>query len=393
MEWERPAAGSGSAPGPLAGIRVLEVGQIVAGPLAASLLGDLGADVIRIDRPGKQDVAQRTSVLYGVDVRLADGRNTLWEAVNRNKRVLTLDVHDQQHRSRFDALVAGCDVFVTNLRSRARAAMRMSEADLRTINPRLVYAVAEGMGSRGPRRDDAVVDIHSLAYSGLLHTVAAGGTRPHYLPGAVGDVLTAGMVAFGVLAALRQREHTGQGVTVRSSQLLSLAWLQSLNYLVAANFATTFPAVDRADTTATNNLYQCADGAWIALGSSREDHWPLLCQALAREDLLHRPEFATAADRTANQRQLIGELDRAFANQPRDRLLDRLRQAGLSVMPVQSVLDAVTDEHVAAEGVVVDVDGVRMVRPPFQIDGWEPEVNGVRTVGEAGSGPLGGART
>ena len=358
--------------GPLAGVRVLDLTLWVQGPIAGTLLADLGADVIKIEKAGVGDHSRSLGTVYGVDLA-RDSFSLLWNVCNRNKRSLALDLHRPEGRPVFEALVREADVVVTNLMVEALEQLGASEPAIRELNPGVIYARAGGFGEVGPRSADPCQDTVGMAYAGLLFTVSADGETPYYPPGALSDVLSGTMLAFGVLAALRERDRTGEGQYVSTSQLQSLMWLQSLNVAAVANLGRPFLPSDRhAPPNPMFNTYPCGDGRWIAMGMPVPNLWPQMCEAIGRPDMATDPRYAHAASRSANARECVRDLDAWFATGPAERWLGPLRAAGIWVAPINRVEDLVDDEQVHANGLLRTLDdGTRVAQMPFTIRGHE----------------------
>lgn len=360
--------------GPLAGIRVIDLSIWVQGPMAATLLADMGADVVKVERAGGGDFSRSVASLFGVDVRRDDASNLLWALCNRNKRAMTLDLHRAKARPVFRRLLQGADVLLTNLHPRTLAAFEADEERVRAANPRIVYARALGLGELGPRAGDPCHDTLGMAYGGFLFTSAAAPEMPQYPPGALSDVLSGTMLAFGVMAALRERDRTGAGQSVSTSQLQSLLWLQSLNLGVAANLGERFEIHDRrCPSNPLANSYRCGDARWLALGLILEEQWSVFCQTAGLGALSADHRFGSLADRARHASALVDLLDHHFATRPRDEWLVLLRAADLWVSPVNHVEDLVTDSQVTENGYLTrDSGGLHSAGMPFTLSGYRP---------------------
>jgi len=360
--------------GPLAGVRVIDLTIWVQGPIGGTLLADLGADVIKVEKADGGDFSRGLTALFGVDLRRPDAPNLLWALCNRNKRAITLDLHHEAARAVFHRLLHGADVFLTNLHPSSLTAFAADQDAVRAVNPRIVYALALGLGEHGPWAADPCQDTVGMAYGGFMETCAASTETPYYPPGAMSDVLSGTMLAFGVLAALRERDRTGEGQYVSTSQLQSLLWLQSLNVGVAANLGEPFPVQDRR--TPANplvNTYRCADGRWIALGVILAAPWADFCDATDLTHLRDDQRFATLRDRIRNAVALTALLDAHFATAPAAHWLGRMRARGLWVAPVNRIADLLEDEQVRANGYLMDLDdGWRAPQMPFRVGGHTP---------------------
>jgi crotonobetainyl-CoA:carnitine CoA-transferase CaiB-like acyl-CoA transferase len=364
-----------ASPGrPLAGIRAIDLSVFVQGPIAATLLADLGADVIKVEPAGRGDPARGLLRAFGVDVTDADGDSLFWTVSNRGKRDLALDLRNPAARPVFERLLRDADVFVTNLLPGALAELGADEAAVRAVNPAIVYARGAGLGEVGPLADDPCVDTVGMGYGGFMFTASPSPDEPYYPPGAMADMLSGTFLAFGVLAALRERERTGEGQTVSASQLHALMWMQGLNVAAAANLGYAFPPQDRRLAPVPSfNTYACADGRWLALAMVFDAQWPPLCRALGLADLAGRPEYATAAGRAADAPAIVRAFEARFATRPAAEWLADLRAAGLWVTAVNRVEDLPADPQVAANGYLATLDsGLQAVRMPFTLGGHAP---------------------
>lgn len=353
---------------PLDGIRVVEVTMWVAGPTTGMVLGDLGAEVIKIESPNSPDPSRGLRVGQGLDLRTEDGKMMCYESFNRNKRGIAVDLRTPEGQEILHRLVARADIFVTNLLPPALTARGADFDTLREVNPRIIYAIARGLGAKGPRANDRVQDTIGMAYSGFMYTAAVQPGVPHYPPGSFSDVLTGTMVAFGAVAAVQARDRTDRAQFVESSQVQSMMWLQFYNFAAAANLGRTFDA--HAAKSPLVTVYECADGAWIAIGLLRADtQWPTLCEIFGREEVALDPRFDSEVQRDLHRDELDAFMREQFLRRPRDEWLDPLRDAGIWCGPVNSVEDLVDDDHVRAEGYITTVDnGLTMVGTPFGVD-------------------------
>lgn len=360
--------------GPLSGVRVLDLTIWVQGPLAATLLADLGADVIKLENAHGGDFSRNLTSLFGVDLRRPNAPNLLWAVCNRNKRGISLDLRHHAARPVFEALLRGSDVFLTNLQVRSLPTLGADEARVRSVNPGIVYALAAGLGERGPWANDPCQDTVGMAYGGFMVTAANTTGQPYYPPGAMSDVLSGTMLAFGVLAALRERDRSGAGQFVSTSQLQSLMWLQSLNIGVAANLGEPFPVQDRrTPANALVNTYRCEDGRWIGLGVIMANVWSEFCAAVGLAHLIDDPRYATLRARTQHAADLTLTLDAHFATAPAAHWLARMRACGLWVSPINAPQDLLDDEQVHANGYLMRLDdGWRTPGMPFSLRGHTP---------------------
>ena len=365
------AVPSGSE-GPLSGIRVLDMTIWVQGPLASTLLADLGADVIKIEPAGRGDPLRNMTAVSGRDQQSTSGANVAWSVCNRNKRSLTLDLKKPAAQKALHKLVEQSDVFVTNVRRSALRQLGADDETIRTVNPRIVYARGGGFGDAGPLAEDPCQDTTGMAYSGFMFTCSSSAGEPYYPPGALTDVVSATALASGVLAALVDRARTGQGHLVTTSQLQAMMWVQTLSIATAANLRTPFlPTNRQAPPNPLFNTYRAGDGQWIALGLALEGHWPPFLEAVELEHLRDDPRFASSALRADNAQELTQLLERHLAEEPAEHWLGRMRDRDLWVAPVRTVEDLVGDPQVMANQLIVELDdGLQVPAPPFFIEGF-----------------------
>ncbi len=297
----------------LDGVRVLDVGTWIAGPAAATILSDFGAEVIKVEPPGAGDPYRQLSRLPGMPVSQHD---YCWLLDARNKKSLALDVTVSEGRDVLLALVARADVFVTNFPAARLARLRLAYEDLSPVNPRLIYALLTAYGEVGEEASKPGFDVNAWwARSGLMDLVRAAGA-PHTpsMPG-MGDHPTAMALFAAIMLGLYRRERTGRGLKVSTSLMANGAWANAVliqAMLCQATFVER-PPRERAHNPLVN-LYQSRDGRWFVLTLLREDKdWERFARAIGRPDLLADSRFATTAARHANSPALIKILDDAFA--------------------------------------------------------------------------------
>ena len=342
-------------PGPLEGIRVVEIGVWVAGPAAGCVLADWGADVVKIEPPGIGDPARTFSRMLGADLP----SNPIFENDNRSKRSIALDLASDAGREIAHELVARADVFVTNVRMAGLARLGLDPKGLLARHPRLVYGAISGYGFAGPDADRAAYDIAGFwARSGIAASLTSRGQHPPFQRGGMGDHNAGLALAGGISAALFRRERSCEGQLVMTSLLREGLYTISFDLSVAVRFGVGIQVADRA--TMGNpciNNYRDSEGKWFWLvGLEGERHWPPLARAAGHPEWIDDPRFAGPAQRAANARALIAELDAVFATKTRDewgRIFDAERE--LWWAPVQSVDEVLQDPQVHAAGGFVEV--------------------------------------
>jgi crotonobetainyl-CoA:carnitine CoA-transferase CaiB-like acyl-CoA transferase len=329
---------------PLEGIRVVDWTIWQQGPICSVMLGDLGADVVKIEQRLTGDPGR--GVLRAQGLELRDRPDFYFEANNRNKRSLAVDLKTAEGVEIVRRLADRADVFVQNFRYGVAARLGLDAATLRQRNPRLVYASATGYGPEGPERAAPSFDYLGLARSGIMLAAGEPDDPPLAIAGGIADQMGGIMLAYGVLAALLAREKTGSGQEVDASHLGSMAWLQGLGLSARLMLGRALPRVSRR--YATNplwNHYRCADGEWIALSMLQADrYWVPLCEALEIPEAAHDPRFATMLDRMGNCAECVALLDATFARRPRAEWLDRLARGGDFIVSAVNSVDQLPDD-------------------------------------------------
>jgi crotonobetainyl-CoA:carnitine CoA-transferase CaiB-like acyl-CoA transferase len=343
----------------LEGIRVLDWTIFQQGPVASMLLGDLGADVIKIEERIGGDLGRGILRVTGVSISGEDvERNPYIEAGNRNKRSLTVDLKKEKGREIIYKLVKDSDVFVQNFRMGVAERVGMDYETLSKLNPRLVYAHASGWGPKGPDRADPSADYTGLARSGFMCLAGEPGMDPIPIQGGIADQSGAVMTAFGVMAALFSREKTGMGQKVDASLLGSMTFLMGHPMVFCTMMNLCDAKTSRKD--ASNplwNHYRCADDKWIALSHlSPDKFWPVLCRSMELEDLEKDPRFDSMDKRTENHKELIGLLDDRFGTKARDKWSEIFKENGIIFAPVNNIHDVTQDPQVLANDYLTEFD-------------------------------------
>ena len=343
----------------LEGIRVLDWTIFQQGPVASMLLGDMGADVIKIEERTGGDLGRGMLRVAGAMVGGKEvQRNPYFEAGNRNKRSLTVDLNKDSGKEIVYRLVQKSDVFVQNFRMGVAERMGMGYETLSKHNPRLIYAHGSGWGPKGPDKDNPSADYTGIARSGLMELAGEPGMDPVPVQGGIGDQTGAVMTAMGVLAALFHRERTGEGQRVDASILGGMSFLEGhpICFCTMANLW----GIRIARKTAGNplwNHYRCGDDKWIAMAHlSPDKFWPIVCRSMGLERLEKDPRFDTMENRTKNCAELVAILDEAFAGRNRDEWEQVFKQNGVIYAPVNNVKDLTEDPQALANDYVTEFD-------------------------------------
>ena len=341
---------------PLDGYRVVELGMWVAAPAAAALLADWGADVVKVESPGG-DPNRYTLKHVGQDVEGAPP----FETDNRGKRGVVLDLRTDEGRAALGGLLERADAFVTNLRPGALERLALDPDSLRERYPRLVIGTLTGYGWTGPERDRAGYDVSAFwARPGIAAMLNPAGEPPPGIRPGLGDRAAAVNLVAGVLAALLQRERTGEGAVVDVCLLRSGTYAIGNDLALQNHFGKRGRTRPRTEhESPLYNCYQTRDERWFWLVALEGDrHWPGLLRALDREDLGADERFATNRDRRGHVRELIAELDAEFAGRTLADWAERFDAEGVWWAPVQTLAEVVADPQAEAIGAFVRQPGM-----------------------------------
>jgi formyl-CoA transferase len=343
-----PSAPEGDRPGPLADVRVLELGTIVAGPFAGRLLADYGADVVKIEPPGGQDPMRD----WGQESY--KGHRLWWTVHARNKRCITLDLRSTRGQELFLRLVERADVIVENFRPGTLERWNLGWERLAGVNPGLVLARVSGYGQTGPYAAKAGYASVAEALSGLRYINGYPGQAPPRQAISLGDSL-AGMVAVqGVLAALHRRTVTGEGQVVDVA--LTEACLSVLESIIPEYDKLgriRQPGGTRLDGIAPSNVYRTADGLWLVVAANQDTVFRRLCTAMGRPELADDPRFAGHRARGENQDELDGLVAAWVGARPADEVRRVLDEAGVICGPINTAAEVVRDPQFRARGMLV----------------------------------------
>jgi len=364
----------------LQGLQVIEQGTFITGPACGMLLGDLGADVIKVEQPGTGDPFRAfKNGLYSPH----------FQTYNRNKRSIALDTKSADDRAVLDALIADADVYIQNFRPGVADKLGVGAARLRALNPGLVYCSISGFGSTGPAANRPAYDTVAQAASGFLGLLV-NPENPRVVGPAIADALTGYYAAYGVLGALFERSRTGAGRTVEVSMLEAMAHF-NLDAFTHYFQADEVMGPYSRPRVSQSYVLECGDGKWIALHmSSPEKFWQGLANAIEQPDLFADPRFATREARIENQEALIALLGERFRRRPRADWCERLERLDVPHAPMYDPSEALSDPQAlhlqltaAAEHPVMGL--FRTVRSPVSFDGERAlDVRAPPTLGEHG---------
>lgn len=334
----------------LEGIRVLDLSRTLAGPFCTMLLGDMGADIIKVEQPEQGDETRRfTPPVW-------DGISSYYLASNRNKRSMTLDLKSDEGKEIIYELVKRADVFVENFRTGAMEKLGFGYEELRAINPRLIYCSVSGFGRTGPERNRAGYDLLLQGFGGLMSITGETGGAPVKVGTSIVD-MNAGMFAvYGILTALIAREKTGVGQFIDVSLLDGQVVL--LNYLATSYFATGKPAGRMGTAHPSIVPYQAfstQDGQ-IILAIANDGLWRKACQALGWEDLAADERFVTNDERVAHRDLLIELIQKRLSILESQDVCERLDAAGVPCGPIHSIDQVLQHPHVQEREMILEME-------------------------------------
>ena len=361
---------------PLAGLKVLELARILAGPWAGQLLADLGAEVVKVERPGSGDDTRGWGPPFA-----ADGAAAYFHGCNRGKSSVAIDLEDAEGQARVKALAAKADILIENFKVGGLAKYGLDYPSLAEINPRLIYCSITGFGQNGPYAARAGYDFMIQGLGGIMSLTGEADGQPQKIGVAFADIFTGVYAANAILAAVIGREETGRGchidMALLDTQVAVLA-NQAMNYLVSGNVPHRMG--NAHPNIAPYQTFAAADGhVIIAVGN--DGQFAKLCELLDLASLPGDPRFRSNADRVGNREALEAALAPALALRNKEALLAALADAGVPAGPINDIAEVFADPQVVARGMRIDAEGVPGVASPIVIDGK-------RQVAESGSPKL-----
>lgn len=357
------------APGPLTGIRVLDVGTMIAGPVAATLLGDFGAEVIKIEQPDGGDPMRKIGPF-------SNGESLWWNVEGRSKKSVTIDLHVPEGQQLFRDLVKHADVVVENFRPGTLKRWNVDYENLKEVNPNLVMLSVSGYGQTGPYASRAAYDRIALAFGGLLNITGYPDRAPVRPGTAVADYQAALFGAFATMMALYHRDArqgTGQHIDVSLYESI----FRFTDVLVSAYEKLGIKRERRGNrhfAAAPGDHFETCDGRYIVVTVSSNSVFSRLCEAMSSPDLISDERFCTHDVRWQHIDEINGIVAEWIKSQPVTEICNLLEKHGLAFSLAYSVEDIVNDPHYAARGSIVTVDNPRT--GPLRMQGIVPRMNG-----------------
>jgi crotonobetainyl-CoA:carnitine CoA-transferase CaiB-like acyl-CoA transferase len=358
-------------PGPLTGYRIVDLTSMISGPMATMILGDQGADVIKVEAPGTGDLVRRLGKPRG-DI------TATFATTNRNKRSMVLDLKQSEGRRAFEALVATADVLVQNFRPGVAERMGIGESAMRRLRPDLVYVSISGFGETGPYAHKRVYDPLVQALSGLA-TIQGdrGAGRPRMVRLIIPDKITALTAAQAITAALLGRERTGEGGHVRLSMLdamVALAWPEGMAGLTFIGDENEVPR----NALAQDLVFETADG-WMTAGAVSDSEWEGLTRALDHPEWLDDERFRTAGGRVAYAKERLDQTADVLRTRSTQEWLERLDAEQVPCAPILPLSEVIRHPQIEANGLIVESEHpragrLRQPRPAARFDGMSEDI-------------------
>ncbi|MGP1357491.1 CaiB/BaiF CoA transferase family protein [Roseicyclus sp.] len=353
---------------PLAGVRVLELARILAGPWAGQTLADLGAEVIKVEAPEGDDTRRWGPPFVE---REGDRSAAYFHACNRGKKSVIADFRTAEGRARVRDLAKGADVLIENFKLGGLAKYGLDYESLKAINPGLIYCSITGFGQTGPYAHRAGYDYIIQGMSGLMSVTGAPEGQPQKVGVAVTDILTGLYSVNAILAALHLRKTTGTGQHIDMS-LMDVATAFMANQ--AMNYLTTGIPPQRIGNAHQNlapyQVFDCRDG-WIIIATGNDAQYRRLCGLLGLAEMAGHPDFLTNADRIANRDEMTRRLTEATLAWGKADLLAACEAEGVPAGPINDLAEVFADPQVQARGLRIELGGVPGVRPPFRFSDAE----------------------
>lgn len=336
---------------PLDGIKVVEYGVFHAGPGGGAILGDLGAEVIKVENAAGDPLRHWTSVA-GFDFSIAENESLMNEISNRNKKAICLDIKTEKGKAILHQLVSEADVFLTNLRKSTKEKLGIDYAALSKINPKIIHANVSGFGPEGPMADLGAFDPLGQAWSGM--TFVTGTDHPALTHIGLLDQATAINLSHAVITALFVRERKGIGQAVHISLYGSALWMQYINLMITNTFSVDpcIPA-DRNHHSPLRNAFCCKDEKWVIGTHHPEDkYWGTLCELTGQSRLIDDSRFTDKEGKPVKSSELIRIFDKVFAQRTSIEWMEILTGAGLIFAPIQKITDVKSDPQAIANNYV-----------------------------------------
>ncbi len=355
--------------GPLAGLRVLDLSQVMAGPFCCMLLGDMGADVVKVEPPGVGDQTRRS---MGFRMKGEDSPGFL--ALNRNKRSIVLNLKTDSGREVFYELVKTADILVENSRPGVAKKLGIDYPTLSAINPRLVYASISGFGQTGPWSQRPGFDLIAQAMSGVISAMGLPGGEPVKSGVPIGDLGAGMFAAYGILSAVIGRQRTGRGQYIDTSLFdaaLALSVWETTELWATGRSPGPLGTANRM--SAPYQAFSAADGKFV-VGAANQKLWLLFCDVIGRPELKQDPRYIDNKDRVANREVLAADVAPVFLTRTAEEWVDAFLTAGIPAGPINSYVEAFDNDHARSRQAMIEID--HPVEGRFKALGFPAKMSG-----------------
>lgn len=335
---------------PLEGIRVLDVSRVLAGPFCTMILGDLGAEVIKVEEPVKGDETRSWGPPF------IDGESAYYLSINRNKKSITVNLKSKEGVEIIYKLAEKSDIFIENFRPGVTERLGIDYESIRKINPKIIYCSISGFGQTGPYRDYPAYDLLIQAMSGFMSITGEESRPPVRIGVALFDIGAAMYAAIAIIAALYRREKSGIGERIDISLLdTGVSWL---TYMAMNYFATGENPRRMGSAHPSIVPYQCfrdRNGRYFAVAVGNDEHWRKLCKALGREEWINDERYITNSSRVRNREKLLEELNKIFESNTREYWIRVLMEYSVPCAPVNEVSEILSDPQVIHREMVKEI--------------------------------------
>ena len=352
-------------------VRVLDFSRVLAGPITTMVLGDLGAEIIKVEPPGGDETRQWAPIV--------NGESVYFLSANRNKRSIVIDLRKKEGREIIYRLVKRCDVVIENFRPDVPKKLGIDYETLRKYRDDIVYCCIRGFGSQSPYAMKPAYDLLVQAMSGLMASTGEEGRPPVRVAFALFDIIAGLIAALSIVAALYERRQTGKGryieVSLFDSAIFSMSYIAMIYLLtgkVPRRYGSAHPSI------VPYQAFECKDGKWIAVAVTNEKFWELFCKALGLEELINDSRFKTNPDRVANREELLKIIEPKLKEKSRSEWIKIFEEYGVPYGPVYTMDEVFEDPHVKASGIVGEVEHptlgrIKQLLYPALIDGVRPK--------------------
>ncbi len=338
----------------MAGVRVLDLSRVLAGPFATMTLGDLGAEIIKVEMPGTGDDTRQWGPPF------VEGESAYFLSINRNKKSITLNLKNEKAREIAKKLAETSDIAIENFTPGTAKKLGLDYETLKAINPKIVYCSISGFGQSGPYRDWPSYDIAMQGMGGFMSITGEPDRPPVRIGVAVSDIISGMYATIAILAALRARDQTGKGQWIDISLLDST--VSVMTYMAGNYFATgrnPRPAGSSHPTIVPYQAFKCMDDSYLIVAVGNDRHWELMCKAIQAEHLLNDSRFAHNADRVKHRDELVPQLEKIYSKKPRQDWFKILTEAGVPCGPVYTMSEIFTDPQVLHRGMLLEMSHVK----------------------------------